>query len=449
MSSIAAANLKYKTSYKQFDKYFIFVEQAIRKTKDAGYVCYIVPNKFFKVGAGEHLRNLIAKGRYLVSLDDFGDAQLFEDKTIYSSILLLCKSPQEKFRYTGVDSANKLWIGEEVSSIEFSSSILNKLPWRLTTDFAFLTMLQHLDRVAVPITKHAEIFNGIQTSAERPTPIYWFSSDEIVAEDEAAIEICRNGKHYKIEREILRAYFKPTKKAEKGLNSYSILATDKQIIFPYDQQGQLFTIDYMKSHFPGTFAYLEDHYDRLVPKCVSDQGIRDVPNATPDTWYQYGRTQALTAFINTPKLIVGVLSKEPMYILDTNDILIASGGTAGYCAVSKKEGSPYALEYLQAWLSNPITEKILEIVGSDFENGFTARGTFVLSTLPFVELDFSDRKQKEIHDSVVAASHRIYSINTELMNHPAKRIATVLQDEKNALIHKIQGLIERVYRLEY
>lgn len=66
-----------------------------------------------------------------------------------------------------------------------------------------------------------------------------------------------------------------------------------------------------------------------------------------------------------------------------------------------------------------------------------------------VELDFSDRKQKEIHDSVVAASHRIYSINTELMNHPAKRIATVLQDEKNALIHKIQGLIERVYRLEY
>ena len=71
--------------YKQFDKYFIFVEQAIRKTKDAGYICYIVPNKFFKVGAGEHLRSLIAKGRYLVSLDDFGDAQLFEDKTIYSS----------------------------------------------------------------------------------------------------------------------------------------------------------------------------------------------------------------------------------------------------------------------------------------------------------------------------------------------------------------------------
>lgn len=448
-SEIEIYKKKYKTSYKQFDKYFIFVEQAIRKTKDAGYICYIIPNKFFKIGAGEHLRNLIAKERYLVSLDDFGDAQLFDDKTIYSAILLLCKSPQETFRYTSVDSASKLWLGEKVSSIEFSSSTLNKLPWRLTTDFSFLTMLQHLDQVAVPITKHAEIFNGIQTSAERPTPIYWFSADEIVEEYKDAIEICRNGKHYRIEREILRPYFKPTKKTEKGLNSYSILTTDKQIIFPYDQQGHLFKIDYMKAHFPGTFAYLEDYYYRLVPKCVSDQGIRDVPNATPDTWYQYGRTQHLTSFINTPKLIVGVLSKEPMYIMDTNDFLIASGGTAGYCAVSKKDESPYALEYIQAWLSNPITEKILEIVGSDFENGFTARGTFVLSTLPFVELDFSDEKQRKIHDDVVADSRRIYSINEELMKNPSKRISTILQDEKNALIKKIQSIIDNVYHLKY
>lgn len=96
-----------------------------------------------------------------------------------------------------------------------------------------------------------------------------------------------------------------------------------------------------------------------------------------------------------------------------------------------------------------MTEKILEIIGSDFENGFIARGTFVLSTLPFVELDFSDKRQKEIHDSVVAASRRIYNINTELMNRPAKRIAALLQDEKNTLIHKIQNIIEKVYRLEY
>ena len=274
---------KYKTSHKQFDKYFIFIEQAINKIKDNGYVCYIVPNKFFKIGAGEKLRNLIAKDHLLVSIDDFGDAQLFEDKTIYSSIILLSKKMQSAFVYSNIDSANKLWAGEETNSIEFSSVVLNKLPWRLTTDFEFLSMLQRLDAVSVPITRHAEIFNGIQTSAERPTPIYWFSADDIVAEYADTIEITRDGNNYTIEKALLRPYFKPTKKIEKGLNSYSILSTDKQIIFPYDEQGHLISINEMRSSYPGIYAYLEAYYDRLVPKSVVASGTRDVPNATADT----------------------------------------------------------------------------------------------------------------------------------------------------------------------
>ncbi|MDE6924601.1 MAG: Eco57I restriction-modification methylase domain-containing protein [Acetatifactor sp.] len=440
---------KYRTSHKQFDKYFIFIEQALNKIKEKGFVCYIVPNKFFKIGSGEKLRDLIARNHMLVRLDDFGDAQLFEDKTIYSSIILLAKERHPTFIYSSVDSVNELWAGEEKHSIELNSAVLNKLPWRLTTDFEFLQMLQKLDKVAVPITRHAEIFNGIQTSAERPFPVYWFSADEIVAENADTIEINRDGNNYVIEKKVLRPYFKPTKKTEKGLNSYSILKTDKRIIFPYDDKGRLISIEEMRTGYPGVYAYLKAHYDRLVPKSVSAGGTRDIPGATPDTWYQYGRTQALTAFINTPKLIVGVLSKEPMYVMDTNDILIASGGTAGYCAVSKKEGSPYALEYIQAWLSNPITERILEIIGSDFEGGFTARGTFVLSTLPFVELDFTVESQKAVYDRVIEASREIYEINDVLSGRPAKRIGIQLQRQKDILITEIQALITKVYRLEY
>ena len=249
-------------------------------------------------------------------------------------------------------------------------------------------MLQKLDSVSVPLTKHTKIFNGIQTSAERSKPICWFSSDEVIDEYVDKIKIRKDGHIYTIEMAILRPYFKPTKQMEKGLNSYSILKTDKQIIFPYNSNGKLIPIDEMKKNFPGTYAYLEANYNRLLPRCISPDGIRDVPNATADTWYQYGRTQALTAFINNPKLIVGILSKELMNVLDTKDILIASGGTAGYCAISRKATSPYALEYVQACLSSPITERILEIVGSDFEGGFISRGTFVLSTLSFSRVGF-------------------------------------------------------------
>ena len=180
--------------------------------------------------------------------------------------------------------------------------------------------------------------------------------------DADSYEIQRDGNRFTIEKSILRPYFKQTKQAEKGLNSYSILKTDKQIIFPYDSDGHLIPINEMKSNYPGTYAYLESYYSLLVPKCVSPVGTRDVPGASADTWYQYGRRQGLTSFNNKPKLIVGILSKEPMYIYDSNDYITAPGGTAGYCSISKKAGSAYELEYIQAWLSNPITEHILEIM---------------------------------------------------------------------------------------
>jgi valyl-tRNA synthetase len=130
-------------------------------------------------------------------------------------------------------------------------------------------------------------------------------------------------------------------------------------------------------------------------------------------------------------------------------MLIASGGTAGYCAISKKAGSRYELEYIQAWLANPYTEKLFSIVGSDFEGGFISRGTAILAALPFVQLDFSDAKQKAIYDRVVEASREVYQINAQLDQHPSKQIETTLQRQKKSLITEIENLISRVYRLEF
>ena len=439
---------RYKTSYKQFDKYFMFMERAINKIKEGGYLCYIVPNKFFKIGAGEKLRDLIAQEQMLVSIDDFGDAQLFEDKTIYSSIVLLCKGKQPSFTYSSIDSANKLWLGEKIDAVELSASVLNELPWRLTTDMEFLKLLQRIDQISVPITKYADIFTGIQTSAEK-NRTYWFSDDEIIDETENCYVIQRDNARFSIEKAILRPYFKPVKQTEKKQNTYSYLTTNKHIIFPYDKEGKVIPLDELQNCYPGTYEYLLANYDVLAPKGIIPGGKRDVNYATADTWYRYGRHQALTAFNNRKKLIVGILSKEPMYVMDTNDFLIASGDTAGYCAVCMQENSPYELEYIQAWLTNDYTEKILQIIGSDFENGFYSRGRSVLVTLPFIELDFNDPRQKAIYDRVIEATRTIYQINDELAELPAKRIVSTLQRQKENLISEIQELIARVYRLEF
>ena len=176
---------KYKSAYKQFDKYFLFLEKAFNLLKNNGQMCYIVPNKFYKIGAGQELRRIIAK--HVLKLDDFGDMQLFPDKTIYSCIITLCKDCNKQLQYMNVISLTDLWTGKEQENINIKNKMLDENPWKLTTDIKFMKMIAKVEEHSKPLGEIVNIFNGIQTSAERPKPVYWFSKDEIVLEKEDEI----------------------------------------------------------------------------------------------------------------------------------------------------------------------------------------------------------------------------------------------------------------------
>ncbi|AKA72307.1 Eco57I restriction-modification methylase domain-containing protein [Clostridium scatologenes] len=440
---------KYETSKGQYDKYFIFVERAIQKLKDNGHMCYIIPNKFSKIKSGEALRKLLAENKYVKEYIDFGSEQLFKksNKTVYSSILLLQKVEQEEFNYVEVDNLSKWFSNIDKKELVVESDVLGSLPWALVTEQDEMELINKIYKNSVPLSKEADIYTGIQTSAERP-PIYWFSGKEILDETEEIFRIRKFNKEYKIEKSILRRYFKPVLKSEKNLGTYDICSTDKYIIFPYDKNGKLYDIDTMQKVYPNTFYYLKDNYNELKPKQIDKEGRRDVPLATKDTWYQYGRTQALTAFNDRKKLIVGILSKNPMYVYDNNNLLIASGDTAGYCAISEKDKSKYELEYIQAYLTHPYTEKLLSIIGSDFEGGFHSRGKSVLDKVPFKILDFNNKEHNDIYKEVVNKGRRIYEINIELTDvQITKSKKSVLEDEKSYLIKDIEKLITKVYSI--
>ncbi|KAI4446943.1 Type IIS restriction enzyme Eco57I [Eubacterium plexicaudatum ASF492] len=446
-TEFAVYKKKYETAYKQFDKYFLFLERALQLLQEDGVLCYIVPNKFYKTDAGLKLRQLLAPR--MIRLDDFGDMQLFPDKTIYSAILLCGQQPCTQMRYTNVRSLAKLWTGEEQEHIHVANASLGSAPWRLCTDIAFLKMLSKMETRAKPLGEIVNIFNGIQTSAERPEPVYWFTQKEVLEETEDCVKIQKFGGIYEIEKRILKPYFKPTKADEKGMRTYSYLHTDKRIIFPYTEEGNLIGPETMRQHYPGTYAYLCACYDLLVPKCLNHGVGRDIKNATEENWYQYGRTQALTAFVHTPKLIVRVLSRQPMYAYDTQDMLIASGGTAGYCAIAAPKDCRYDLAYIQAWLNHPYTEQLLCIMGSDFEGGYTARGTYLLKKIPFLEPDFENEDEKAAYEAVVSAAKQIYRLNEVLQTKSGRRTIEVLEREKETLIRRIEVQIAKIYQMEF
>ena len=436
---------EYITSQGQYDKYFLFLERALQKVKPEGYISYIVPNKFTKIKAGGSVRNLLSK--YVKEYIDFGSEQIFSKKTVYSSIVLLQKNNQKQFKYIEVDNMPKWFSNESVKEIILPIDTLSSSPWTLVTDQKDMDLITQMYKNSVPLAEEVEIFNGIQTSAERP-PIYWFSQNEVIRETKDSFIINKFNQEFEIEKGILKRYYKPVLKSEKNLSTYDIYSTDKYIIFPYDANGQLYDINTMEANYPNTFEYLRFNYDRLKPKQIDSTGRRDVPLATQDTWYQYGRNQAFKVFTNRKKLIVGILSKKAMYLYDDKDLVIASGGTAGYCGISQKMNSKYELEYIQAYLTHPYTEKLFSIIGSDFEGEHYSRGTNVLEKIPFKVLDFENYNHRNLYDIVVSKTKRIYDINNQMSaTRIDKHSKTVLLNEKSQLIDDIEKAITEIYQL--
>ena len=87
------------SAYKQFDKYFLFIEQGLNLLTDNGLLGYIVPSKFAKVGAGKKLREELTSNKYLHSIVSFGAEQVFADKSNYTCLLFLSKQPQDTLTF--------------------------------------------------------------------------------------------------------------------------------------------------------------------------------------------------------------------------------------------------------------------------------------------------------------------------------------------------------------
>jgi len=142
---VQAYKEKYSVAYKQFDKYFLFIQRAISLVKENGKVCYIVPNKFINNVSGEKIRELISENNYLEMFIDFNYQQVFSDKTIYSSIILLNKNKEVNFEYNYVKNYTE-WIINNKNDIytKINCNEIDNTPWILSMDLDKMKELKKL-----------------------------------------------------------------------------------------------------------------------------------------------------------------------------------------------------------------------------------------------------------------------------------------------------------------
>ena len=435
----------YKTAYKQFDKYFLFIERALNLLNKDGSLCYIVPNKFTTIASGKELRKMISEKKMLNLFIDFNFNQIFKGKTTYTSIIELSKNENLTFEYNYVDDYT-VWKANcnEINNVSYPNDLIDENFWLLSNNLDDINFFKKLSNNSIKLSDIATPFNGVQTSANK---IYIINEKEIKKETADYLFFEKRNKEYKIEKQLLKKYYQPTSKNEKNFGSYDPLFSNKYIIFPYDNQGNL--LDLKKEEYKNGYDYLKDFYDEIVPKQISgNNNGRDIPNSTIDTWYQYGRVQALTEFNGQEKIIVGVLTNKPKYFLDKNNYVIQSGGTAGYAGIKIKENSEYSLEFLQAYLSHPLVDKYIDIVGSDFEGGFSSRGTNVLNNIPIIKINFNNDVETELYNLIINNINEIFKLNKMIINSNNSEKIVIYKRTKEVLINNINKSINKLIEMK-
>ena len=437
---------RYRSAYKQYDKYFLFIERALSLLKPDGYLGYIVPSKFMKVGAARELRNLIAKNAYLKTITSFGAHQVFTDKSTYTCIIVLEKKKHENFKYSEVND----FIGWKVRNSDAykfclrSSSTINANTWVLCTDEQ-LPLLNAVTANAKPlgeIVGEDYIFNGIQTSANR---VYVFVP---ISETRTTYTFkAFDGNEYEVEKAVTKPYFK-TAQGAAAMSTYRTFKPNARVFFPYkkDNDGhlQLIPLATIQRRYPLFYTFL------MAAKPELSKGSRDIQPkpTTADEWYRYGRHQSLEACEVEEKMIVGVLAQTDKYAIDNNGTLVSSGGTAGYCLVSIPSGCEYSIYYIQAILGSIQGEWLASLYGEIFRGGYIARGTKVLNQIPIREIDFTNPNERKIHDDIVVRQKRLIGLGDKLSKAsknqrsliPLQRQFDLLKQEQQNVINMLYGM---------
>ena len=442
--SLYEKDKRYKTAYKQYDKYFLFIERALNLLKPAGCLGYIVPSKFMKVGAAKELRGIVANNAYLKTLISFGAHQIFADKSTYTCIMVLEKSKHENFKYSEVNDFIG-WRVRNENAYKFcnrASTVINADTWILCTD-DLLPLLKAVTAHTKPlgdIVGDDYIFNGIQTSANN---VYVFVP---ILESRTTYTFrAFDGNEYEVEKAITKPYFK-TAQGTEAMSTYRTFKPNARVFFPYkkgnDGHLQLIPLTTIQRRYPLFYAFL------MAAKPELNKASRDIqPKPTiADEWYRYGRHQSLEACEIKEKMIVGVLAQADKYAIDNNGTLVSSGGTAGYCLVSIPSDSPYSIYYIQAILGSIQGEWLASLYGEIFRGGYIARGTKVLKQIPIREIDFTNPNERNVHDDIVNRQKRLIELGDKISKVAKNRRSLIpLQRQFDSLKQEQQNVINMLY----
>ena len=184
----------YHTLESRGDIYALFVERGLHLLRRGGILSYIMPNKWEKVMYGKPLRDLFLNTN-LTDLIDFGDNQIFEDATTYTSIIQITKEESKgKLFVSTIENVDKELFSESIEEKkeEFDKSKMTDGVWVISS----LQNFESVERLKTEMTTlgkfvGGESYRGILSGLSDAFNISVEKAEELEVQDIRSKEVLR------------------------------------------------------------------------------------------------------------------------------------------------------------------------------------------------------------------------------------------------------------------
>ncbi|MFU8845079.1 MAG: Eco57I restriction-modification methylase domain-containing protein, partial [Bacteroidales bacterium] len=424
------------------DKYYVFIQRAIALLNSNGLLGYIVPHKFFIIKGGNALREFITSNCQISKITHFGVTQVFPDRSTYTAILILQKERKPDFHFKRVRKITPELLEKQDTFVSYQTDAFNTDPWIFLAPDTEKVFNNLRNEHSVPLKELADICVGLQTSADK---IYIFEPESETSE---TFIFKKKEKLWEVEKKIcLPAIHKA------NLKLFDVIEGNSQIIFPYEitnEKAILISEEKFKKDFPLCYKYLESHKDFLLDRKVQKKKIGqhyiEALKKNEDSkvkWYQFGRSQSLTRFQNTPKLVWSVLANSSPYALDNDDIQFTGGGNGPYYALINR--SEYSLLYFLGILSHPLFENMVKAGASEFRGAYYSHGKQFIENIPIRKIDFENASEKERYTGINKLVESLIKTKSQLKSAPYGSKRTVYQRKADTLMDQLIQNINLLY----
>lgn len=422
-----SSHSEYSVAKKEtIDKYYVFIQRAIALLNERGYLGYIVPHKFFLIKGGKSLRDFITNNCQISKITHFGVTQVFPERSTYTAILILKKEKQDFIEFRRINSISPKTFSDETVYLRYESARFNSAPWIFLSHETEKVFNKFQGVQFSPLHDLAEICVGLQTSADN---IYVFIPE---GETLDKFLFTKNGKVWEIEKDIcLPAIY------NLEFHLYDSIEENAKIIFPYTVQNdtaELYDEDHLSDNYPLAYAYLLEFKDELQRRNL--QGKNPI-------WYQFGRSQSLSKFHNTEKLIWSVLSTKPPYSIDTKNLQFTGGGNGPYYALINN--SDYSLFYFLGILSHPLIENMVKSGASEFRGSYYSHGKQFIENLPIRIIDFKINSERKAYEKIISIVKNLIVTKDLILKSTYGAKRRILQRKMRTLNNILSGTINKLY----